>query len=274
MKQELIALASTVPDPTDRLNVMREYLQALVMRSFHESQAFRSIVFMGGTALRFLYNLPRYSEDLDFSRESVGGYEPILWMQKIKRDLSYQGYEVSLSWNATHTVHVAWVGFPGIMKEAGLSGHASEKISIKIEIDTNPPQGATLSSSLVNRHMLFAVRHHDLGSLMAGKVHAILTRPFVKGRDWYDLCWYESRRFPVEPNPILLHAAMAQSGIEDSQDWRAMIKERSAQVDFEAIASDVGPFLEHHEDVQLLTRENLLALMDSRRDGRDKTSTG
>jgi len=70
MKHELIALARTVSDPTDRLNVVREYLQALIMRSLHESQAFRSIVFMGGTALRFLYNLPRYSEDLDFSRES------------------------------------------------------------------------------------------------------------------------------------------------------------------------------------------------------------
>ncbi|HQL85910.1 MAG TPA: nucleotidyl transferase AbiEii/AbiGii toxin family protein [Rectinema sp.] len=261
MKHELIALARTVSDPTDRLNVVREYLQALIMRSLHESQAFRSIVFMGGTALRFLYNLPRYSEDLDFSRESADGYEPVLWMRKIKRDLSYQGYEVSVSWNATHTVHVAWVGFAGIMKEVGLSGHASEKISIKIEIDTNPPQGATMSSSIVNRHMLFAVRYHDLASLMAGKIHAILTRPFVKGRDWYDLLWYESRRPPIEPNPILLRAAMAQSGIEDYGDWRIMIKERSAQVDFGAIASDVAPFLEHHEDARLLTRENLMSLL-------------
>ena len=92
MKHELIVLARTVSDPTDRLNVVREYIQALIMRSLHESQAFRSIVFMGGTALRFLYNLPRYSEDLDFSRESADGYEPVLWMRKIKRDLSYQGY--------------------------------------------------------------------------------------------------------------------------------------------------------------------------------------
>jgi len=88
MKHELIVLARTISDPTDRLNVVREYLQALIMRSLYESQAFRSIVFMGGTALRFLYNLPRYSEDLDFSRESAAEYEPVLWMQKIFKRLT------------------------------------------------------------------------------------------------------------------------------------------------------------------------------------------
>ncbi len=257
MKSDALQLARTVSDPTDRLNVLREYLQASALRSLHESQAFVSLAFVGGTALRFLFNLPRYSEDLDFSLESKVGYTPLSWMRKLKRDLNYQAYDVEVSWNETSTVNVAWIGFIGIMKEAGLSGHSGEKLSIKIEIDTNPPPGAQIQSTLVNRHTIFALRHYDLPSLMAGKVHALLTRPYVKGRDWYDLLWYRSRRPPVEPNPVLLEAALAQYGIRYDGDWQKMIHARIANIDFDKITRDVEPFLEHREEARLLSAEYL-----------------
>ncbi len=262
MKTEVLTLARKTPDPMDRLNIMREYLQARVLRSLHESQVFESLAFVGGTALRFLYNLPRYSEDLDFSLESKAGYTPLPWMRKLKRDLTYQGYDASVSWNEKTSVNVAWIGFTGIMKEAGLSGQSVEKLSIKIEIDTNPPVGATLQSTLVNRHTIFALRHYDLPSLMAGKVHALLAaRPYVKGRDWYDLLWYRSRRPPEEPNLPLLEAALAQSGIHYDGDWRGALLRRIAELDFNGIANDVEPFLEHHEEARLLTAENLIGLI-------------
>ena len=213
MKNDALRLVQSIADPTDRLNLLREYIQALILRSLHESQAFTSIAFVGGTALRFLFNLPRFSEDLDFFLESEKEYRPLVWMQKVKRDLHYQGYEVSISWNDRSAVHVAWVGIPNLMKEAGLSGHPEEKLSVKIEIDTNPPKGAMCASTLINRHTLFAVRHYDLPSLMAGKVNALLTRPLCKGRDWYDLVWYRSQRPPVEPNIELLGNALGQHGV-------------------------------------------------------------
>lgn len=153
MKSEAATLVRNTPDPTDRLNIVREYLQACILRSLHESQAFESLAFVGETALRFLYNLPRYSEDLNFSLECKTGYTPLPWMQKLKRDLIYQGYDVSVSWNEKTTVNVAWIGFAEIMREVGLSGHSAENLSIKIEIDTNPPAGAVLQSTLVNRYL-------------------------------------------------------------------------------------------------------------------------
>ena len=67
MKEQALALARSAADPGQSLNRMREYLQALVLRSLYESEAFRPLAFLGGTALRFLYDLPRFSEDLDFS---------------------------------------------------------------------------------------------------------------------------------------------------------------------------------------------------------------
>ncbi len=264
MKTEALTLVQAIADPTERLNTLREYIQALILRSLHESQAFTSLAFVGGTALRFLYHLPRFSEDLDFSLESNNTYRPILWMQKVKRDLHYQGYDITISWNDKSAVNVAWIGIAQMMKEAGLSGHSEEKLSVKIEIDTNPPKGAVCRSVLVNRHTLFAVRHYDLPSLMAGKLNALCTRPFCKGRDWYDLVWYRSQRPPVEPNLELLGNALGQHGILFDGDWRTLLLNRIARMDFEAIRKDVTPFLESHKDAELLRPEYIIALLEQR----------
>ena len=67
MKEQALALVRGMDDPGLAVNRLREYLQCLVLRSLHECEAFRSMAFVGGTALRFLHDLPRFSEDLDFS---------------------------------------------------------------------------------------------------------------------------------------------------------------------------------------------------------------
>ncbi len=54
MKEEAISIASEQPDPGRRLNVLREYLQACILRSLHESEGFVQLSFVGGTALRRL----------------------------------------------------------------------------------------------------------------------------------------------------------------------------------------------------------------------------
>ena len=48
-------------------------------------------------------------------------------------------------------------------------------------------------------------------SLLAGKLHAAITRRYVKGRDWYDLMWYLSQRPPPAPNLTLLQNALDQT---------------------------------------------------------------
>jgi predicted nucleotidyltransferase component of viral defense system len=261
VKSEAIGFALRSDDPIDRTNILREYIQACALRSLHESKAFASLSFVGGTALRFLFDLPRYSEDLDFSLESPEGYEPIPWMAKLKRDLVRLGFEAELSWNDRKAVQVAWIRVEGLLKEAGIVSRVEQKLAIRLEIDTRPPQGARMETRLVNRHMLFALRHHDLPSLMAGKIHALLTRPYAKGRDWYDLLWYRSRRPPVEPNAGLLEAALIQSGTQPSGNWRDGVARRLANLDFHVIRADVQPFLEHREDADLLTAQSLTGVL-------------
>jgi hypothetical protein len=42
-------------------NLLREYLQARILAELQRAGAMLSLAFQGGTALRFLYGLPRYS---------------------------------------------------------------------------------------------------------------------------------------------------------------------------------------------------------------------
>ena len=234
------------------------------MRSLHESETARAVAFVGGTALRFLEDLPRFSEDLDFSRLSTDGYEPVRWLEKLKRDLHLSGFDSAIRWIEREPVQVAWVRTAHLLAEAGLSGHAQQNLSVKLEIDTRPPAGAAIQRTLVTRHFTLVVSHYDLASLMAGKLHAPFTRGYAKGRDWFDLIWYRSRRPPTEPNMALLQHALDKTqgvGRYRAADWRTLLRERLAALDMPLLARDVQPFLERSADAALLERVNLEAIL-------------
>ncbi len=267
MKDEALDLVKTVRDPAQRLNVLREFLQALVLRSLHESEAFNCLAFVGGTALRFVHGLPRFSEDLDFSLDASAGYDGEKWLLKVKRDLTLAGWEASVTWNGRKTDNTSWIKIGGILKDAGLSGMADQKLSIKLEIDTRPPVGALTENRIVERHRLVAIRCYDIGSLMAGKVHALVTRAYPKGRDWYDFIWYTAVRPPIEPNLVLLQHAFDQTqgpGVMTSGKWRDYVAERIKVLDLQAIRADVLPFLERPREADLITRDNLMSLLENR----------
>lgn len=264
MKDEALAIIRKYSNPTDKLNLLREYMQAMVLRSLHESEAFVNVAFVGGTALRFVYNLPRFSEDLDFSLENFAGYKPELWMKKVKSDLRFAGFDVTVSWNDRTTVHKAWVKVTGLLKDAGLCGQAEQNLSIKLEIDTKPPQGSVSERSIVNRHAMLSLRYYDLPSLMAGKVHALMTRKYAKGRDWYDLIWYCGKRPSVEPNLKQLQSALDQTqgrGMFDSASWKAYMIDKIHAIDCVTLVNDVQNFLERPEDAMLLTEANICSVL-------------
>ncbi|MCL6614276.1 MAG: nucleotidyl transferase AbiEii/AbiGii toxin family protein, partial [Firmicutes bacterium] len=136
----------------------------------------------------------------------------------------------------------------------------------RIEVDTNPPAGAGLATSLIRRHVLLRLQHHDRASLLAGKIHAILQRPYVKGRDLYDLLWYLSDPSWPVPNLVMLRNALAQTGwtgeVPTEGNWRSLVAERLRGVDWERARADVAPFLPDGFDPGLLAAENLLALLE------------
>ncbi len=260
MKAEAIQLATGEPDPAKAMNLLREYLQALTLRSLHESEAFSRLAFVGGTALRFAHALPRFSEDLDFSLERQEGYEPRKWMMKLKRDIELSGLPLSVKWNDLTTFHTAWLKWPGLLNEAGLSPLPGQNLSIKLEIDTRPPSGALCERHIVTRHRLLAIQVYALPSLMAGKIHALITRGYPKGRDWYDLLWYCGHRPAIQPHVLQLQNALDQTqgeGRYDAASWKQLCLDRLTQLDTAALAADVAPFLERADEADLLTFENI-----------------
>ena len=265
MKDQALAIIQDVSSPADKLNLLREYLQAMALRSLHESEAFASMAFVGGTALRFVYNLARFSEALDFSLESKRGYKPEAWLKKLKSDLQFAGFNASVSWNDRTVVHKSWIKVAGVLKDAGLAAMADQNLSIKLEVDTKPPKGAVSETGIVNRHAMLSLRYYDLPSLLAGKIHALITRKYAKGRDWYDLMWYRAKRPPVAPNMEQLQNALDQThgpGVFIAENWKRDLADRLKTIDCSSLVKDVGSFLERPEDVSLLTEENICSILE------------
>ena len=263
--RELLAGMGTGPAAR---NLAREFLQASILAALQRAGAMVPLAFQGGTALRFLYSIRRYSEDLDFALERAGAeYDFRAYLEAVRADMRREGYAVDLARvSDQRAVHSAFVRFPGLLHELGLSGHREEALSVKLEVDARPPSGATLETTVVRRHVLLRIQHHDRASLLAGKLHAILQRPYPKGRDFYDLIWYLTDRAWPPPNLVLLNNALVQTGwtaaplSEDS--WVAAVRARLRSVRWEVLAADVRPLLESAEDRAFLTRETITSLLD------------
>ncbi|MBE3037881.1 MAG: nucleotidyl transferase AbiEii/AbiGii toxin family protein [Chloroflexi bacterium] len=266
MKEHLLSLIQPQTNPIQARNQAREYLQALILQSMQRAGALVPLAFHGGTALRFLYGSQRYSEDLDFALEGdPKEYDHRVCIQTIRRDLEAQGYKITLKVSDQKTVQHAFVRFPGLLFDLGLSPHVDEALAVKIEVDTRPPAGAKLETTLVRRHVLLNLQHHDRASLLAGKLHAVLQRPYLKGRDWYDLIWYLSAPDWPAPNLVLLNNALLQTGWSgpylESDTWRAVVQDHLKDISWEQVVSDVEPFLISPDESQLLTLDNLERLL-------------
>jgi hypothetical protein len=266
MKDYLSDLVNRAKSPVEGRNFAREYLQARILAALQHSGAMIPLAFHGGTAMRFLYSHGRYSEDLDFALEgNRRSYDFRSYLQAIRSELTPEGYQVELKINDQRTVHSAFIRFPGLLFELGLSSQRSEVLAVKIEVDTNPPQGAGLTTSVVRRFVVLQLHHHDKASLLAGKIHAILQRSYTKGRDIYDLLWYLSDPTWPQPNLVLLNNALAQTnwtgGKLTEENWKDQIWLHLQDLNWNSIVEDVRPFVEPGFNLNLLTRTNLHSLL-------------
>jgi predicted nucleotidyltransferase component of viral defense system len=267
MKAYLRKLCDEAESQLIARHLVREYLQARILQSMQRGGAMQSIAFHGGTALRFLYSIPRYSEDLDFALERVAEtYNFRAYLRQIERDFSVEAYPLDIKVNDKQVVHKAFVRFRGLLYELGLSGHKTEVLAIKIEVDTNPPPGAIITTTALQRYIRLNIQHHDRASLFAGKLHAVLQRAYPKGRDIYDLWWYLSQPDWPEPNLIQLNRALTQSGwpgpVLRNDNWRSIVRDSVAQLDWEEdVIRDIQAFIITVDWKQHLNKDALIALL-------------
>lgn len=246
----------------DYKSALKEIIQEVALCGLSRGDFFKTAAFYGETALRIFYGLDRFSEDMDFSlcapdpNFALSSYIPFL-----EEELAAAGFTLSVE-QKTKTkesaVQSAFIKSETIVQllnitpiEPPVAGVASgEQVKIKFEIDTNPPAAATYETKYALLPIPYAVKMYDEPSLFAGKLHAVLCRAWknrVKGRDFYDLVWYLSRR--TKPNVPHLQARLEQSGRWNPAETltmdalKAMLTERSGQIDFSAAKKDVMPFL-------------------------------
>ena len=252
----------------ENINRIREYLQKYLLYILYKKKIYQNFVFTGGTALRFIFKLRRFSEDLDFClapRAKECDFHNILKI--IKKEFIASNYRMEIKYSTERNVYNAFLKFPGLLFEYGLSPHREEKISVKIEIDTNPPSGGREDVTLYNSVFMFYIIHYEITSLFAGKVHALLCREYTKGRDWYDLLWYLTNFKNLEPNLAMLNNAIKQTAPHffeiTRENWRTELRKAIDNLDVERVRNDVLRFLEDPLEADLLTRENLYKMTRS-----------
>lgn len=180
--------------------------------NFYEKAAFH-----GGTCLRIFYTLNRFSEDLDFSLlHPDSDFDFSRYLDHLKQEFKTFGYEIEIKERpAAHTqVKSLFLKENSIGKFLTLHhqklNSRPKSIKIKLEIDINPPDGAEVENKYCDFPLNFAVTAQKISSLFAGKIHALLTRAYTKGRDWYDFLWYAGRK--TEINILYLTNALNQTG--------------------------------------------------------------
>lgn len=269
MKEYALELARQKGTYGEKFNILREYVQACILRIMYDLGIFRQTAFVGGTALRFLYQLPRFSEDLDFSTVSAGKRKK--WSdvtEKMCDELKQMGYQVSIKANDQNVVQSASVKFESLLHEAGLSPLKSQKLFVKVEIDSNPPAGFECETKIVNKYFPIAFLTHDLPTLFAGKVHALLNRKYTKGRDFFDLFWYLSTWKELRPNILFLNNALKQTGwsgdFPSEDNWKNFLARVVKRSDWEKVRDDVSPFLEHSRDSSVFSKDNVLLMLEEK----------
>ncbi|MDI6755714.1 MAG: nucleotidyl transferase AbiEii/AbiGii toxin family protein [Thermodesulfobacteriota bacterium] len=266
MKDYLIQIVSQQPNDFMKRSIAREYLQARILEALQDRGAFLKWAFVGGTALRFLYGMPRYSEYLDFSlvvAEREHAFAALL--NKVSSAFAAEGYSHDLMIRDKGAVKSAFIKFRGILAELALSSREHQMLSVRVEVDTNPADGATTTTTVIRRFVALNLLHYDRPSLLAGKLHAVLSRAYTKGRDLFDLVWYLTDRTWPEPNFTFLNNALAQTGWPGPEltaaNWRRIVRKRMEEIHWNRAVKDISPFLERPQDVNLLTLENVRNLL-------------
>lgn len=238
-------------------NALKEIAQDIALMALSRAGFFEKAAFQGGTCLRILYGLNRFSEDLDFVLEKPDSYfDMMYYVDSMAEEFSHYGYalEVVNKKNMAKVIRTVFLkaessGGLLILKDLRTN---RPKIQIKLEIDTHPPEGSLYEIKFLDFPLPYSVKVQDLASLFAGKCHALLCRPYTKGRDWFDFAWYVAKNSSINFN--LLGHSLAQKGPWEGLDisinpawFKIEMTAKIKETDFDLAKQDVQRFLSPSE---------------------------
>jgi predicted nucleotidyltransferase component of viral defense system len=250
-----------------------EIIQEIVLLGLSKSDFFQKAVFYGGSALRIIHQLDRFSEDLDFSlMEKDVNFDIKNYFDPIQQSLQAYGFQMDLNIKEKNKISPIQSAFlkGNTLKhlisifplESKLSFSSNDLLKVKLELDTDPPSGASTETKYLLNPLPFSVKAYSLSSILAGKIHAMLCRKWknrIKGRDFFDYLWLLSRGVPVDLNH--LEQRLKQSGNLQKElglDRNALLellKNRFAELDFHQAIIDVQPFTGREYDFSVWSYE-------------------
>ena len=243
-----------VTNPLEQENALKEIVQEIMLFALWKADFFEVAAFQGGTSLRILHGLNRFSEDIDFillEPDATFSWQP--YLEQLAETCKEFGIEPEVldKSHMDRNVRAALIKDNSIANQLNLSfmnDQPSKKLTIKLEIDSNPPMGSGFERSYLDFPVDFEVCHQDVSSNFSLKTHALLCRPYLKGRDWYDFNWYIAKG--VTPNLVLLKNALEQYGpwqgqtINVDRDWLInALGEKISSINWKDAAADVERFL-------------------------------
>jgi predicted nucleotidyltransferase component of viral defense system len=259
---------------------VREVLQQTALLGLERQGFFEKAAFYGGTALRVLYGLDRFSEDMDFSLiKPDPSFDFMPFLEGMKKELLAFGFQTTVTQkikSVETAVVSAFMKMNTIQLYIALGEEAQtkqipprEKIHIKLEIDIDPPIHFRFENRLVLNPVPFYVLTLHKSDLFAGKMHAILYRAWkgrVKGRDWYDLIWYIQNKISLSISS--LEACMRQAGNLRPQETLSrerlieLLHEKICSIDWESAKADVRAFASDPQKLDIWSSEFFFHLLD------------
>lgn len=271
----------TLESMNDYKNALAEIIQEIALLGLWRSKFFEHAAFYGGTALRILHKLDRFSEDMDFSLlEPDPSFNLSSYLGAIEREILSFGFSISIETRTKQKdsqiesafikggtrTNLITIETPGKIINRF---PANQKVKIKLEVDIKPPGGFSTEAHYLFNPIPFSVNTYSLPDLFAGKTHAVLCRNWknrIKGRDWYDFVWLTAQKIPLNLHHLSLR--MIQTGhLPKTQeltpkDFKKTMRKRIESLNIEAAQKDVRPFLNHQASIEIWSKDFFLKILD------------
>ncbi len=280
LDSSITKMLESYPDNMPAVDKIREILQQTALLGLARHQFFEHAVFYGGTPLRILYGLDRYSEDLDFSLLTPNpSFNLHPYLTAIQNELMISGLNTKVEQKIKHPdakVHSAFLKTNtletliriGLSEEERKTTQINEVMKIKIEVDIDPPLGFSTETKVLLSPLPFSVKTYVPEDLFAGKMHALLFREYkvrVKGRDWYDLVWYVARK-------TSLHLAHLEARMRQSGNWKRkepltsaflleLLENKIAHLNIQAAIADILAFVRDKRKIEIWSQDFFLSLL-------------
>lgn len=254
----------------DKLNAYHEVMQEIILSALQRAGFFNKAAFYGGTCLRIFYNLPRFSEDMDFSLlKAKDNFSLEPYFDAIVTEFKALGREVVINKKVKKNFSQVESAFLKDTTEVyNIEFKTERTVKIKIEVDTTPPLGFSTENKLLLLPYSFMTRCFTLPNLYAGKMHAMLFRNWkhrVKGRDWYDFEWYVRNSYKLNFNHLKIRAL--QKGYTEDKEFsvdifKDLLRERIKRTKINLVINDVKPFIKDTSELKIWSTDYFLQLVD------------